>query len=229
MSWSPRVPIDKTGRAAVAPSLLSADFSKLGEEVTAAERAGADLFHLDIMDGHFVPNLTFGPMIVRAIRKLTRLPLDTHLMIERPADTVAQFAKAGSDIITIHVEASDDPRRDLRAIREAGKGAGITLNPDTSIEKLIDYFEDIDLLLVMSVFPGFAGQSFMPDVLEKVETARRIRDDKRLGFAIEIDGGINPDTAVRARQAGVDILVAGSAVFGRPDYAEAIRAIRGAP
>jgi ribulose-phosphate 3-epimerase len=226
LSSSLRVPIRKDGVVAVAPSLLSADFSRLGEEVRAAEIAGADLFHLDIMDGHFVPNMTFGPMIVRAIRKLTALQLDTHLMIEDPARYIGEFADAGSDIVTIHVEATDDARRDLRAIREKGKKPGVTLNPDTPIERVADYFDEIDLLLVMSVFPGFAGQSFIPDVLSKVEEARRIRAERGLGFAIEIDGGINPSTAALAARAGVDILVAGSAVFGASDYAEAIRAIR---
>ena len=212
---------------AVAPSLLSADFSRLDEEVRAAERAGADLFHLDVMDGCFVPNLTFGPMIVRAVRKLTALPLDTHLMIEEPDRYISQFADAGSDVITIHVEASTDVRKDLRMIREKGKKSGLTLNPDTPIEKIVDYFDEIDLLLVMSVFPGFAGQSFMPDVLSKVVDARRIRDEKGFDFVIEIDGGINPATSVRARESGAEILIAGSSVFGSADYAEAIRAIRG--
>jgi ribulose-phosphate 3-epimerase len=212
---------------AVAPSLLSADFSRLDEEVRAAERAGADLFHLDVMDGRFVPNLTFGPLIVRAVRKLTALPLDTHLMIEEPDRYIPQFADAGSDVITIHVEASTDVRKDLRMIREKGKKSGLTLNPDTPIEKIVDYFDEIDLLLVMSVFPGFAGQSFMPDVLSKVVDARRIRDEKGFDFVIEIDGGINPATSVRARESGAEILIAGSSVFGSADYAEAIRAIRG--
>jgi ribulose-phosphate 3-epimerase len=211
----------------VAPSLLSADFSRLDEEMRAAERAGADLFHLDVMDGCFVPNLTFGPMIVRAVRKLTALPLDTHLMIEEPDRYIPQFADAGSDVITIHVEASTDVRKDLRMIREKGKKSGLTLNPDTPIEKIVDYFDEIDLLLVMSVFPGFAGQSFMPDVLSKVVDARRIRDEKGFDFVIEIDGGINPATSVRARESGAEILIAGSSVFGSADYAEAIRAIRG--
>lgn len=210
----------------MAPSLLSADFSRLDEEVRAAERAGADLFHLDVMDGRFVPNLTFGPMIVRAVRKLTGLPLDTHLMIEEPDRYIPQFADAGSDIITIHVEASTDVRKDLRTIREKGKKSGLTLNPDAPIEKIVDYFDEIDLLLVMSVFPGFAGQSFMPDVLSKVVDARRIRDEKGFDFVIEIDGGINPATSARARESGAEILVAGSSVFGSADYAEAIRAIR---
>jgi len=193
----------------------------------AAERAGADLFHLDVMDGHFVPNLTLGPMIVRAIRKITSLPLDTHLMIDNPAKFIGEFVKAGSDFITIHVETSDDPRRDLRAIRRAGKACGITLNPDTPIDRVLEFLGEIDLLLVMSVFPGFAGQSFIPEVLSKAEAARKARSERGLDFAIEMDGGINASTAVKARDAGVDILVAGSAVFGKPDYAEAIRAIRG--
>jgi ribulose-phosphate 3-epimerase len=226
LSSSQRVPIRKDGSVAVAPSLLSADFSRLGAEVQAAERGGADLFHLDIMDGHFVPNLTFGPMIVRAVRALTKLPLDTHLMIEDPAKYIGEFADAGSDIITIHVEASVDVRKDLRMIKEKGKKRGITLNPDTPIEKVVDYLGEIDLILVMSVFPGFAGQSFIPDVLSKVEEARRIRDEQGLEFVIEIDGGIKPSTAARAKRSGVDILVAGSSVFGTADYTEAIRAIR---
>jgi len=227
LSWSQRVPTRKDGSVAVAPSLLSADFSRLDEEVRAAERAGADLFHLDVMDGRFVPNLTFGPLIVRAVRKLTALPLDTHLMIEEPDRYISQFADAGSDVITIHVEASTGVRRDLRTIRAKGKKSGLTLNPDTPVEKIVDYFDEIDLLLVMSVFPGFAGQSFMPDVLSKVVDARRIRDEKGFDFVIEIDGGINPATSVRAKESGAEILVAGSSVFGSADYAEAIRAIRG--
>jgi ribulose-phosphate 3-epimerase len=198
----------------------------LEEEIRAAERAGADLFHLDVMDGRFVPNLTFGPMIVRAVRKLTGLSLDTHLMIEEPDRYIPQFADAGSDVITIHVEASTDVRRDLRTIREKGKKSGLTLNPDTPIERIAEYFDEIDLLLVMSVFPGFAGQSFMSDVLPKLAQAKRIRDEEGRDFAIEIDGGINPVTSVRARESGAEILVAGSSIFGSADYSEAIRTIR---
>ena len=214
---------------AVAPSLLSADFSRLADEIRAAERAGADLFHLDVMDGRFVPNLTFGPMIVRAVRKLTDLPLDTHLMIEDPDRYIAEFAAAGSDVITIHVESSTDVRRDLRTIRGKGKKSGLTLNPDTPLEKIAGYLGDIDLLLVMSVFPGFAGQSFIPGVLSKITDAKRIRGERGLDFAIEIDGGINPGTSVRAREAGAEILVAGSSVFGSADYSQSIRAIRRGP
>lgn len=226
MSWSRLVPIRKDGHVAVAPSLLSADFSRLGEEVRAVEGAGADLLHLDVMDGHFVPNLTFGPMLVRAIRKLTALPLDTHLMIENPGKYIPEFLDAGSDIITVHIEASADVERDLDMIRGKGKKAGITLNPDTAVEKIEPYLAKIDMLLVMSVFPGFAGQSFMPEVLPKIERACAIREKEGFDFAVEIDGGIAPGTSPRALEAGADILVAGSAVFKKPDYAAAIRAIR---
>lgn len=226
MSWSQLVRTRDGGSAAIAPSLLSADFSRLREEVEAAERGGADLFHLDVMDGHFVPNLTFGPMLVRAVRKLTSLTLDTHLMIENPEKYIAEFADAGSDVITIHVEASADPKRDLRLIAEKGKKRGVTLNPDTPLERVADYLDEIDLLLFMSVFPGFAGQSFIPGVLPKIEEAHRIRAKRSLGFLIEIDGGIGPSTAAAAKKSGAEILVAGSSVFKSPDYAGAIRAIR---
>ncbi len=182
--------------------------------------------HLDVMDGHFVPVITFGPMIVKAIRKLTELPLDTHLMIENPDKYISEFAEAGSDIITVHIEASTDIERDLKLIRDNGKKAGITLNPDTDIDKVSGYFDAIDMLLVMSVFPGYAGQSFMPEVLPKIVRACEIREKEGLDFAIEIDGGITSSTAPQALDAGADILVAGSAVFKKPDYAEAIRVIR---
>jgi ribulose-phosphate 3-epimerase len=229
LNWSQLVPNSKLGDGdtAVAPSVLAADFSRLEEEIHAAEKAGADLLHLDVMDGHFVPNLSFGPFIVKAIRGLTSLPLDTHLMIENPDRYIESFVKSGSDILTIHVETSTDIRRDLESIRRYGAKCGIVLNPDTPLERVTDYFGDIDMLLVMSVFPGFGGQSFMPEVLGKVETARELRDKQGLAFAIEIDGGIDPETSIPARQAGAEILVAGTAVFRTPDYAEAIRAIRG--
>ncbi len=179
------------------------------------------------MDGHFVPNLTFGPMLINAVRKLTDLPLDTHLMIENPDKYIPEFIKAGSDIITVHVEASTDIRRDLRMIRDSGKHPGITLNPDTPLDHVAGYFGDIDLLLVMSVFPGFSGQSFIPGVLAKVEAARKTRDENGFDFAIEIDGGIDADTSKRAREAGVDIMVSGSTVFGSSDYGQTIETLRG--
>jgi len=214
-------------QAAVAPSVLAADFSRLAQEVEAVVGAGADLLHLDVMDGHFVPNISFGPFIVGAIRKLTDLTLDTHLMIEDPDRYIERFIENGSDIVTIHVEASGDVRRDLETIRSHGRKAGLTLNPDTPIERVLDHFADIDLFLVMSVFPGFGGQEFIADVLSKVEAAREFRERNGLQFAIEIDGGINAETARRARDAGADILVAGTSVFRADDYAGAIAGMRG--
>jgi ribulose-phosphate 3-epimerase len=229
LNWSQLVPNSRLGDgvAAVAPSVLAADFSRLEDDIHKAEEAGADLLHLDVMDGHFVPNLSFGPFIVKAIRGLTSLPLDTHLMIDNPDRYIESFVKNGSDIVTIHVEASTDIRRDLKSIREYGAKCGIVIIPDTPLERVTDYLADIDMLLVMSVFPGFGGQSFIPDVLPKVEAARELRDKQGLTFAIEIDGGIDPETSVPARKAGAEILVAGTAVFRSKDYAEAISAIRG--
>jgi len=228
LTWLPLVQSnEKSGqKVAVAPSLLAADFSRLADEIRSVESAGADLLHLDVMDGHFVPNLTFGPFVVGAVRRLTSLTLDTHLMIENPDRFIERFIDNGSDVVTIHVEASSDVRRDLGTIKDRGKKCGLSLNPDTPLDRAVEYFDLIDLFLVMSVFPGFGGQSFISGVLEKVAETREIRDKKGLHFAIEIDGGINAETAADARGAGVDVLVAGTAIFKSGDYAKTIRALR---
>jgi ribulose-phosphate 3-epimerase len=213
---------------AVAPSLLACDFTRLADEIRAVERAGVEFLHLDVMDGHFVRNITFGPPLVKAIDHVASVPLDTHLMIEHPDRYLDAFLDAGADVLTIHVEASSDPRRDLRAIRARGAKCGLAFNPDTPVADVEPFLEEIDLLLVMSVVPGFGGQGFIDAVLSDVAKAARLREKLGLRFAIEIDGGIVPETARRARAVGVDILVAGTAIFRTPDYAASIRAIRGA-
>lgn len=231
MSWSHLVrteqPHAKTTSPAVAPSLLACDFSRLAEEIVAVEKAGADFLHLDVMDGHFVDNITFGPVLVKAIDKLAKVPLDTHLMIDHPDRYIGAFLDAGADILTIHVEASGNPERDLRAIRARGKKAGLSFNPDTPFSDVEPFLEELDLLLVMSVVPGFGGQSFIDTALPDLAKAAKLRERLGLTFAIEIDGGINPETAARARAAGADILVAGTAIFRTPDYGAAMASIRG--
>jgi ribulose-phosphate 3-epimerase len=208
----------------IAPSLLSADFGRLREEIAEVSAAGADLLHLDVMDGHFVPNLTFGPFIVEAIRKLTPLPLDCHLMIEDPLTYGPRFARAGADIVTFHVEVEGDPARVFDAIEGAGARAGMVVNPGTDPRRLEPWLPRCAMVLVMSVWPGFAGQEFMPEVLEKIPVL------KGLGYAgdVEIDGGIGPETAKAAKAAGANVLVAGSAIFKARDRAAVIRALRGA-
>ncbi|RYE81575.1 MAG: ribulose-phosphate 3-epimerase [Myxococcales bacterium] len=213
-------------RVRIAPSILSADFTRLGEEVRAAEEAGADWIHFDVMDGRFVPNLTFGPPVLKAVRKVTKLPLDVHLMIVEPERYLEDFAEAGADGMTVHVEASPHLQRTLRRIRELGKRAGVVLNPHTPEEVLRYVLGDIDLVLVMSVNPGFGGQAFLPEVLPKVAAIRKMIDDAKLPIDLEIDGGINPETAPLAIAAGARVLVAGSAVFGQADRAAAIKALR---
>jgi len=231
LSWSQLVRTDQNvstaNPVAVAPSLLSADFAKLADEIKAVEKAGAEFLHLDVMDGHFVPNLTFGPMLVKAIRSVSAVVLDTHLMIENPDKYIPNFLDAGADVLVIHAEASTDVPRDLRAIRDRGRKNGLAINPDNPLENVEDFLDQIDLLLVMSVFPGFGGQSFMESVLPKVERAVKIREQRGLEFAVEIDGGIGPENAHLARNAGADILVAGTAVYRTPDYKASIDAIRG--
>ena len=215
-------------RVLVAPSILSASFARLGEEIAAVEDAGADWLHVDVMDGRFVPNITIGPPVVKSIRKVTKLPLDVHLMIVEPERYVEAFAEAGADTITIHVEACTHLHRTLSFIRSLGKRAGVTMNPSTP-EAHIEYVLDVcDQVLVMSVNPGFGGQSLIPSQLDKVRRIRKMVDDRKLPIDIEIDGGIKPDNAHLAIEAGARVLVAGSAVFEAKDYKAAIAAIRGA-
>ena len=197
----------------ISPSILSADFSILGDEIKSLEKAGADLIHVDVMDGHFVQNITMGPPIIKMIRKCTKLPFDVHLMISPVEKYIKAFADAGSDIITIHPEATDNLKRAVGTIKSLGKKAGVSLNPKTPISALIDVINDIDLILIMSVNPGFAGQSFMGEVLPKVTELRKMINDKKLKIDIEIDGGINFETAPLAVKAGANILVSGTTIF----------------
>ena len=197
----------------ISPSILSADFSILGDEIKSLEQAGADLIHVDVMDGHFVQNITMGPPIIKMIRKCTKLPFDVHLMISPVEKYIKAFADAGSDIITIHPEATDNLKRAVSTIKSFGKKAGVSLNPKTPISALMDVINDIDLILIMSVNPGFAGQSFMSEVLPKVTELRKMINDKKLKIDIEIDGGINFETAPLAVKAGANILVSGTTIF----------------
>jgi ribulose-phosphate 3-epimerase len=197
----------------ISPSILSADFSILGDEIKSLEQAGADLIHVDVMDGHFVQNITMGPPIIKMIRKCTKLPFDVHLMISPVEKYIKAFADAGSDIITIHPEATDNLKRAVGTIKSLGKKAGVSLNPKTPISALMDVINDIDLILIMSVNPGFAGQSFMSEVLPKVTELRKMINNKKLKIDIEIDGGINFETAPLAVKAGANILVSGTTIF----------------
>lgn len=206
----------------MAPSLLSADFSRLGEEADDAKKAGADLLHVDCMDGHFAPNLTIGPCVVEALRRVSDLPLDVHLMIADPGKYLDLFLDAGSDLVSFHVEAVGDARPLLDRIAERGAVPALALSPDTPADRVRPYLDRIGMVLVMSVYPGFGGQSFMDSVLPKIE---RIREWVGPEFLVEVDGGIGPGTVGRARAAGANVLVAGSAVFGQPDRAAAIRAL----
>ena len=197
----------------ISPSILSADFSKLGSEIQNLEKAKADLIHIDVMDGHFVPNITIGPEVINKLRKYTSLPFDVHLMISPVHDFIKNFAEAGADIITIHPEATNDLVSSIQKIKSFNKKAGVSLNPKTSVKKVLPVLKLIDLVLVMSVNPGFGGQKFIKDTLEKVKILRKEIDTKKLKTQIEIDGGINFENAIMAKKAGVDILVSGTTIF----------------
>jgi ribulose-phosphate 3-epimerase len=211
----------------IAPSILSADFGRLADEVRAVDAAGADWIHVDVMDGHFVPPLTIGPLVVRAVRAATTLPLDVHLMIEHPERQVEAFVAAGADRVTVHIEACPDPAAVARQIRGAGARPGLSLNPPTPIERVAGAMVDFDLLLVMTVNPGWGGQPIVDGAIDKIAAARRLRTETGSDFLIEVDGGIKATNAAAAAHAGADVLVAGSAVFGDADYHAAIRALRG--
>ncbi|MEK4666755.1 ribulose-phosphate 3-epimerase [Niallia sp. FSL R7-0271] len=211
----------------IAPSILSADFARLGEEIKDVERGGADYIHVDVMDGHFVPNITIGPLIVNAIRPVTTLPLDVHLMIENPDQYIPAFAKAGADIITVHAEACPHLHRTLQLIKEHGAKPGVVLNPSTPVEMIKHVIQDVEMVLLMTVNPGFGGQAFISSVLPKITEVRKLADQFNPGLEIEVDGGVNEQTAVLCKEAGANVLVAGSFIYDSEDRAAAIKAVRG--
>lgn len=206
----------------IAPSILSADFSKLAQEIKDIEKAGADWVHVDVMDGHFVPNITIGPLVVRSIRPVTKMPLDVHLMIKNPEEYIEPFAKAGSDIITFHSEIEEDPGEIIKLIRHFKKKAGISIKPKTDLKKIEPFLSMVDMVLIMTVEPGFGGQGFIPECLSKVEALSKIFKKD-----IEVDGGINELTAAEVVKRGANVLVAGTSVFGQKDYSQAIKKLRG--
>ena len=210
----------------IAPSILSADFAKLGAEINDVEKAGADYIHVDVMDGHFVPNITIGPLIVEAVKPITELPLDVHLMIENPDTYIPAFAEKGASIITVHQEACPHLHRTIQLIKSVGAKAGIVINPATPVEMIRDILPDVDLVLLMTVNPGFGGQSFIKSVLPKIKKIASWRDEWNLTFEIEVDGGVNIDTAKACVDAGADVLVAGSAIFNSTDRKKALTGIR---
>jgi ribulose-phosphate 3-epimerase len=210
----------------IAPSILSADFARLGAEIQAIEAGGADYVHIDVMDGHFVPNITIGPLVVEAARRVTNLPLDVHLMIENPDRFIPDFARAGADLITVHIETVPHLHRTVQLIKSLGKKAGVSLNPATPVSSLEVILDDLDLVLIMSVNPGFGGQSFISSSLAKIETLRAEIDRRGLQVEIEVDGGVKTDNIAAIAAAGASVFVAGSAVFGTADYGATIAALK---
>jgi len=210
----------------IAPSILSADFSRLGDEIKAVEAAGADWIHADVMDGHFVPNITIGPLIVEAVKHVTDLPVDVHLMIENPANYISAFAEAGASFISVQVETCIHLNRTVQLIKDCGAQAGVVLNPSTPLANLEWVLEDVDYVLIMSVNPGFGGQAFIPSSLDKIRALRQQIQDRGLSVLIEVDGGVNEQTIAEIASAGADVFVAGSAIFGSKDYQKTIQSFR---
>jgi ribulose-phosphate 3-epimerase len=210
----------------IAPSILSADFSRLKDEIQAVEAAGADWLHVDVMDGHFVPNITIGPVVVEWVRKVTKIPIDVHLMITDPDKYAPEFIKAGADWISVHPDTCPNPNATLNKIRDLGAKSSIAVNPDVSLKKVEGCFSDIDMVLMMTVFPGFGGQAFIPDVLPKIEDVRKRIDQSRLAILVEVDGGIKADNIDRVCRAGGEVIVSGSGIFKTPNYADTIRRMR---